>query len=69
MLKNNKYYKSHKKEVEKISDRTTAEYFEACPTIERIIYNDAIEDDKINEDFKENVLKKASITEEIYKND
>ena len=67
MTKNMKYYAANKKEVEKISDRTTYGCDEICPTIERIIYHDALYDDIINENFKQNVLIPASITEKIYK--
>ena len=67
MTKNEKYYKKHKTKIDEICDRKAKYYNKPCPTIERIIYEDAIEDDKINEAFKNNILKKASITEEIYK--
>lgn len=67
MTKNMKYYAANKKEVERISDRTTYSCDEVCPTIERIIYHDALYDDIINENFKQNVLIPASITEKIYK--
>lgn len=63
MLKNNKYYKQHKEEVEEISNRTTSNYDKPCPTIERIIFNDSLKDDIINEEFKNKILIKASITE------
>lgn len=66
MTKNNNYYKQHKKEVEEISDRTTYNYNLPCPTIERIIYQDALKDDIINEKFRNEILIKASITEELY---
>lgn len=65
MLKNNKYYKQHKEEVEEISDRTTTNYNKPCPTIERIIFNDSLKDDIINEAFKNDILIKASITEKL----
>lgn len=66
MLKNENYYKKHKQEVEEISDRTTYNYDKPCPTIERIIYQDAIKDDIINEKFRQEILVKASITEKLY---
>ena len=66
MLMNKQYYKQHKSEVEEISDRTTYDYDEPCPTIERIIYQDSIKDDIINEKFRHDILIKASITEKLY---
>lgn len=67
MTKNEKYYAKHKTRINEICDRKAKYYNKPCPSIERIIYEDAIEDDKINEAFKNNILKKASITEELYK--
>ena len=66
MLKNNKYYDKHKQEVNNICDRITYDYSLPCPTIERIIYQDAIKDDIINEKFRKEILIKASITEKLY---
>lgn len=66
MLKNKHYYETHKEEVEEISDRTTYNYSLPCPTIERIIYQDSIKDDIINEKFRKEILIKASITEKLY---
>lgn len=66
--KNEAYYKKHKKSIDILCDRTTTGYNKPAPTIERIIYQDSLEDDKINEAFKNDILKKASITEKIYKN-
>ena len=66
MTKNKQYYNQHKEEVEEISDRTTYNYSLPCPTIERIIYQDAIKDDIINEKFRKEILIKASITERLY---
>ena len=67
MTKNEKYYAKHKTKIDEVCDRKAKYYNKPCPSIERIIYEDAIEDDKIKEAFKNNILKKASITEEIYK--
>ena len=66
MTKNEKYYRDHKQEVEEISDRTTTGYTLPCPTIERIIYQDSLHDDVINEKFRKDILIKASITEELW---
>ena len=66
MTKNEKYYRDHKQEVEEISDRTTTGYTLPCPTIERIIYQDSLHDDMINEKFRKDILIKASITEELW---
>lgn len=68
MRKNKKYFNENKKEILKICDRIAPGSDEIAPTIEEIIYRDSIKDDIINNDFKNNVLIKASITEKIYMN-
>lgn len=67
MRKNMRYFRDNEKYIKMISSRTAPSSSEICPTIEEIIYRDSIEDDKINEDFKNNVLIKASITETVFK--
>lgn len=67
MTKNMKYYKEHRYDVEELCSRTAPGVNETAPSIERIIMADAIHDDRINEDFKNNVLIPASITEKVYK--
>lgn len=67
MRKNMRYFRDNEKYIKMISSRTAPGSSEICPTIEEIIYRDSIEDDKINEDFKNNVLIKASITETVFK--
>ena len=51
--KNVKYYKKHKKEIDKICYRKAPNHIEEAPTIERIIFQDSLEDDKINESFRQ----------------
>ena len=67
MTKNMKYYNENKAAVEELCTREAPGVDEVAPTIERIIMADAIHDDRINEDFKNNVLIPASITEKVYK--
>ena len=50
--KNMKYYSEHKKEIDKLCSRTTYKWNQPAPTIERIIYQDSIHDDIINESFR-----------------
>lgn len=66
MSKNMQYYEENKYDVKELCKRTTHGCTEIAPTIERIIFNDSIHDDEINEDFKNNVLIPASITEKVY---
>lgn len=66
MTKNNKYYKNNKEFIDDVCSRTAPDYNERCPSIERIIYQDSLKDDIINEKFKNEILIKASITEKIY---
>lgn len=58
--KNKSYYKQHKETLEQILTREAPEWNEVAPTIERIIYQDSIMDDKINEDFR-NILQEISV--------
>jgi hypothetical protein len=66
MTKNKNYYNSHKEVVDEICSRKAPFYSEKAPSIERIIYQDAIKDDIINEKFRK-ILIKSSITEKIYR--
>ena len=59
-VKNEKYYSRHEKEINKICFRTTYNYNEKGLCIERIIYQDSIYDDMINEEFRK-ILKDVSI--------
>lgn len=67
MTKNMKYYNENKAAVQELCSREAPDVDEIAPTIERIVLADAIHDDRINEDFKNNVLIPASITEKVYK--
>ena len=67
MTKNKSYYEKHKHDVNELCSRTSEGITEKCPSIENIIYHDAIADNKINIDFKNKVLIPASITECVYK--
>ena len=58
--KNNAFYRLHKKEINKLCSRKAPGHNEIAPTIERIIYQDSIKDDELNEDFR-NCLIKSSI--------
>lgn len=66
MDKNKKYYEKYKDEIDVLCSRTAPEYNEVAPCIERIIFQDSLKDDIINEKFKKEILIKASITEKIY---
>jgi len=59
-IKNKKYYNVNYKYINKICYRTTYLYNEKGLCIERIIYQDSIYDDKINEEFRK-ILKEISI--------
>jgi len=60
-VKNEKYYKSNINEINKLCSRTTYKYEnKKALCIERIIYQDSIFDDKINEEFRD-VLKSVSV--------
>ena len=60
-VKNEKYYKSNIAEINKLCSRTTYGYEDKkALCIERIIYQDSIYDDKINEEFRD-VLKSVSV--------
>ncbi len=67
MTKNKKHYGSNKTDINELCSRTSEGIKEKCPTIENIIFHDSITDDKINEDYRFNVLLQSSITETIYK--
>lgn len=67
MTKNEKYFRENKLQVLELCTRKAPGINEQCPTIEKIIYADALYDDQINEDFKNKVLIPASITEKVYK--
>ena len=66
MKKNEAYYRKHKKWIEELCSRKAPGSSEIAPSIEKIILYDSYEDDKINEDFKNNVLREASITKECW---
>lgn len=59
--KNMKYYKKHKKEIDKICYRKAPNHIEEAPTIERIIFQDSLEDDKINESFRQCLISSSVI--------
>ena len=60
-VKNEKYYSKHSSEINKICYRTTYQYEkEKGLCIERIIYQDSIYDDLINEEFRK-ILKDVSV--------
>ena len=67
MDKNNKYYERNKNYIDELCSRTAPGYDEQAPCIERIIFQDSLKDDIINEKFKNDILIKASITEKLYK--
>lgn len=60
MTKNKKYYKQNKEYIDELCSRTAPGHNEKAPTIERIIYQDSIKDDKINEAFRQCLIE-ASI--------
>ena len=66
MEKNHKYYKLNKNYIDELCSRKAPYYDEDAPCIERIIYQDSLKDDEINEKFKNEILIKASITEKLY---
>lgn len=66
MQKNEQYFNENVAAVTELCSREAPGVEETAPTIERIILADSIHDDDINEDFKENVLIPASITEKVY---
>lgn len=57
--KNKKYYKEHKKKIDQLCSRSAPNYNEISPTIERCIYQDSLEDDKLCEDFRR-ILRECS---------
>ena len=60
-VKNKKYYSQHLAKINKICYRTTYQYEkENGLCIERIIYQDSIYDDLINEEFRK-ILKSVSV--------
>ena len=60
-VKNKKYYSQHSSEINKICYRTTYQFEkEKGLCIERIIYQDSIYDDLINEEFRK-ILKSVSV--------
>ena len=67
MTKNMKRFKENKEFIMKLCERKAPGSDEVAPTIEKIILYDSWKDDVINEDFKNRVLVKASITERVYK--
>ena len=60
MTKNKAHYKRNKEEINRLCSREAPGYREVAPTIERIIYQDSIHDDKINEQFRK-CLQEASV--------
>lgn len=58
--KNMKYYMRNKKDIDELCKREAPEWNETAPTIERCIYQDSLNDDRINESFRE-CLKEVSI--------
>lgn len=50
--KNKRFYNLHKKEINKLCSRRAPNHEEIAPTIERIIYQDSLKDDELNEDFR-----------------
>ena len=50
--KNMEFYNQHKKQINKLCCREAPDHNERAPTIERIIYQDSLKDDIINEAFR-----------------
>ena len=59
--KNTKYYKQNKKEIDKICYRKAPNHFEEAPSIERIIFQDSLEEDKVNESFRQCLISSSVI--------
>lgn len=59
--KNAKYYEKHKKEINKICYRKAPDHNEEAPSIERIIFQDSLKDDKINESFRQCLISSSVI--------
>lgn len=59
--KNAKYYGKHKKEIDKICYRKAPDHVEEAPSIERIIFQDSLKDDKINESFRHCLISSSVI--------
>ena len=57
--KNKFFYRLHKKEINKLCSRKAPGHNEIAPTIERIIYQDSIQDDELNEDFRDCLIKSS----------
>lgn len=66
MTKNMRKFREDEEFIRKLCERRAPGSDEIAPSIEKIILYDSWKDDLINEDFKNNVLVKASITEKIY---
>lgn len=66
MTKNMRKFKEDEERIKKVCERAAPGSNEIAPSIEKIILYDSWKDDLINEDFKNRVLVKASITEEIW---
>lgn len=62
--KNKAYYKKHSKEIDKICFRTAPDHNEKAPSIERIIYQDSLKDDSINESFRKCLIESSVIDDD-----
>ena len=59
--KNKVYYRKNKEEIDKICYRTAPGHDEEAPSIERIIYQDSMKDDIINESFRKCLIESSII--------
>ena len=59
--KNKAYYRKNKEDIDKICFRTAPDHDEEAPSIERIIYQDSMKDDIINEDFRKCLIESSVV--------
>lgn len=59
--KNKQFYNQNKDEIDKICYRLAPDHNEEAPSIERIIYQDSLKDDIINEDFRKCLIESSVI--------